>query len=140
MADLTPYKRNKMVSPFGIFDDFWNGNWASFPSMSNHFRVDVQEEKDRYLVEAELPGIDKENISVELNSGYLLIKTEQKNETNEDSSKYVHRERHCETMQRSIYLGDVKPEGITARLENGLLKISVQKEDSQSKRNRIEIE
>lgn len=141
MSKLIPHRRrnNEVSNPFDMFNDFFNDNWYPF-SYNRSFKLDVAEEKDTYVVEAELPGVDKGNISVEMNDGTLVIGVEQKDEIDESNKKYVHRERRYSSMQRSVYLGNVKPDGITAKMENGILQITVPKDEHASKSNRIDIQ
>lgn len=141
MSNLIPHRKNTGISsPFGMFNDFFNDNWFPF-SQTRSFKLDVAEEKDNYVVEAELPGIDKSDISVEINDGTLTIGYEQQDETvDENDKKYVHRERHYSSMQRSIYLGNVKPDNIIAKMENGILRITIPKYVEISKSNRIDVQ
>ncbi len=143
MAGLVPRGRrnNMLVNPFGVLDDFFNDNWFTPRNIAGSgFKVDVTEEDDCYIVDAELPGVKKEDVYLELNDGNLLIGVEHKEEATEEDKKFIHRERHYASMQRSLNLGSVKSDGITAKLDDGLLKVRIQKDDSTPKSNRIEID
>ena len=89
----------------------------------------VHKEEKNYVVEAELPGVEKKHINVQLNEGRLQISVSRE-ESGEDASKqYIHRERRYSSMSRSVYLEDAQAEGISAKLENGVLRILVPKEE-----------
>lgn len=149
MSGLVPFNKkrrsliNKDFDDFGNFynmvDDFFNFNW---PSKSNFtsFRVDVQEDENKYLVEAELPGVDKNEVNIEINEGNLNISVKREENINEEKKNYIHKERRYSSMSRSIYLEDAKSEGIKANLENGVLRIIVPKESKPNNSIKIDIE
>ena len=97
----------------------------------NMMKTDVQENGDHYEVDIDLPGFKKEELSVELKEGYLVIsavKGINKDEKEEKTGKYVRRERYVGSMSRSFYVGeDVKQEDIHAKYESGVLKLSIPK-------------
>lgn len=79
----------------------------------------------------DLPGYEKENISLEINDGYLMIsaKTSQ-NKDEKEEGKYVRKERFVGECSRSFYVGDnIKEEDIKAAFKNGTLKIEVPKKE-----------
>lgn len=92
-------------------------------------KVDVKDHDDHYDVEIDLPGFTKDQITVELNDGYLTVnaaKTVEKEETD----NYVRKERFTGSMIRSFYVGDnLKQEDIHAKYENGVLSLVVPKAD-----------
>lgn len=134
--------QNKM---FGSFDPFFD-NFFGFP-IKNEFRnvsrvmkTDVIEKGDSYAFEIEVPGIKKENISLEFDNGYLTISAKQKYENDEKdkNGNYVCRERHYGSFSRSFYVGDINEDQISASLEDGILKVVVPKEHETPKKH-IEI-
>lgn len=98
---------------------------------ANMMKTDVREHEDHYEVDIDLPGFKKEELSLELKDGYLVISAAKgldKDEKEEKSGKFVRRERYAGSMCRSFYVGeDVKQEDIQARYEGGVLKLSVPK-------------
>lgn len=93
-------------------------------------RVDVHEEKDKFVIKAELPGIPKENVKVNVDNGYLSISGEKKEEfSNEDKDRQVRRsERRFGKFQRSFRLPDnVNQENMNARYEQGVLTLDIPK-------------
>jgi Molecular chaperone (small heat shock protein) len=120
---------------FNIMDDFFSGPLTSKESFArNSFRMDIKEDADRYTVEAELPGIKKEEINLAMFEGRLKINIEKSEEVKEERDNYLHRERRSSSMQRSVYLADAAGDGIEAGLNDGILTITVpkkQKEEAQ---------
>ncbi len=147
MSRLVPFNR-RSGSPFhsgmggfyNMMDDFFENMpfFKGFPYET--FKVDVQDKEDEYLVEAELPGVNKEQIYLDLNDGRLNISVNREEEIQEENRNYIHRERRTRSMSRSIYLDQAKSEGIKARLRDGVLSIRIPKEKGAQNRKRIEIE
>ena len=119
---------------FDIFDDFFDEGF--FPKKErNLMKTDIREKKDKYVVDIDLPGFEKENISLSLDNGYLNIsaKTE-KEENNEDEEKFVRQERFYGECSRSFYVGeDITEEDINAKFNNGILKIEIPKKEKEEK-------
>ena len=92
------------------------------------FKVDVKETAEAYQVTAELPGFNKEDITVSYEQKYLTIAAihDEENEI-EEGEKYICRERHSGKMERSFYIDDVEEDHIRAEFKEGILKISLKK-------------
>ena len=107
-------------------------------------KTDIIEKKDKYVIEMDLPGCEKENINIELRDGYLEISAKAiKEENNKDSEKYVHKERFYGQCSRNFYLGDSIEDDIHAEFKNGILKVTVPKKEENKELpdvKRIEIE
>lgn len=92
-------------------------------------RVDIKDKKDHYEIVADLPGVDKDNLSVTLENGVLTIEantTEEK--TEKDDGRVIRRERRTGKYVRSFTLGsDVKESEIKADFKNGVLKLRAPK-------------
>ena len=102
----------------------------------NLMKTDVREKKDSYEVDIDLPGFKKDEIKLELDNGYLTISAAKgldKDETDKETGKYIRRERYAGNLSRSFYIGDVKQEDVKAAFKNGILSISVPKEDKKAK-------
>lgn len=137
MSNLVPSnKRNHLSSLDNLVDSFFK--WTPIYDMET-FKVDVREEIKHYIVEAELPGIDKKDVDLDFHDGRLNIIVNQTEESDEESKNYIHKERYRSSAQRSVYLADATGEGITAGLDNGLLRIEVPKADGGSHRKKIVI-
>ena len=100
-------------------------------------KTDVKELKDGYEVTIDLPGFKKDEIKLELENGYLTISAAKgldKDETDKKTGKYIRRERYAGNLSRSFYIGEgVKQEDIKAAFKNGILSITVPKEDKTAK-------
>ena len=99
-------------------------------------KTDIQEKDNGYQLDIELPGCTKDNVSAELKDGYLNVKAEitQDNNEGEENSSYIRRERFYGTCSRSFYVGeDLTEQDITAKFENGVLKLFVPKKEAQPK-------
>ena len=94
-------------------------------------RTDIKEKKDKYLVDIDLPGYEKEDIKIEIEDGYLTIHatTDSQKEEKEDG-KFVRKERYVGECSRSFYVGeDIKEEDIKASFKNGTLKLEIPKKE-----------
>ena len=122
MYGLTNYRKGD----FDIFDPFK----GFFDNMSaDPCRTDIRDEGDRFIMESELPGFNKEDISVDISGNSLTLKAEHKAENEEKKEgKYIRQERYAGACSRSFYVGeDVEPDQISAKFESGILQISVPK-------------
>ncbi len=121
-------------SNFDLFDNFFDEDF--FPKKEHSLmKTDIKEKKDKYEIIMDLPGYEKENISLELNNGYLEIsaKVEKKEEKHEEE-KFVRRERFYGECARSFYVGDeVNEEDINAEFKNGTLKVEIPKKEEKPK-------
>ena len=116
---------NMFASPFGRNRDY--GFSHAFAGMN----TDIREYDDRYEMDLELPGFEKEDIHAELSDGYLQIQAQHKEEKEEKKDgRYIRKERYLGTYQRSFYVGEeVTQEEIKARFENGILKLEIPKKE-----------
>ena len=98
---------------------------------ANMMKTDVREHDDHFEVDIDLPGFKKDELSLELKDGYLVItaaKGLDKDEKEKKTGKFVRRERYAGSMSRSFYVGeDIKEEDIHAKYEGGVLKLNVPK-------------
>ena len=94
-----------------------------------------REHDNGYEVDIDLPGFKKDEISLELENGYLTVSAVKGLDKDEQDSKgkYIRRERYAGAMQRSFYVGDtLTQEDIKAKYDNGILSISVPKKDARA--------
>ena len=131
------------IGPFGdfynIFDDFFNDRMAAGQNLLREtFRIDVAEKENGYVIEAELPGVKKEEIELNTDKENLCISVNSSQDSEKTEGKYIHKERRAASMNRTIRLPGVDMDSITAKLENGVLSICVQK-DTEKNTKRIEI-
>ena len=102
-------------------------------------RVDIREEADRFLILADLPGIDPAEVEVLMDKGILSIKGERKQEADASSNRFSRIERRYGSFHRRFALPDTADaEGITAHGRNGVLEIAIPKRAEASPR-RIQV-
>lgn len=148
MSSLIPFNRKKqdlLSSGFDDFhnmiDDFFVDGWPLRRSLaSDTFKIDVQDNQNEYIIEAELPGVKKEEIEVSLEDGKLNISFKKEESKEEKEKNYIHRERRFSSMARTIFLQDSSEEDISAKLVDGVLKIKVPKREKVEVSKKIEIE
>ena len=147
MANLIPYGRgSRGLSTTGfedfynMLDDFFTDPWFSGRGVREGFKLDVQRTDKDYLIEAELPGVNKDEVSLDLRDGTLSIAVNREESKNEENKNYIHRERRVSSMSRSVYLGDVDADAVSAKLDNGVLKVSVPIKTPVDNSRRIEIQ
>lgn len=131
--DMDEFEKRFFVSPFGFFE---NG-------VLDEFKTDVKDEGDRYELEADLPGFDKKDIHLDVNGDTLTVSAERHSEHEEKDKKgkYVRCERSYGTYSREFDVSGVNTEGIKAKYENGVLKLTMPKKaDALPETKRLEIE
>jgi len=94
---------------------------------STTMKSDLEENDNEYVLKVDIPGANKEDISVSFDEDMLTIKHETKKEEKNDNKKYVFKERFSQSESRSFYLENANPEDIKAKYENGVLTINVSK-------------
>lgn len=125
---LIPRRNNR----FDVFDSFFGDDSFFNNNQANLMKADIKEKKDSYVIEMDLPGFDKKNISLSLNDGYLEVSAKTVKEENscEDEEKYIRQERYYGECSRSFYVGDkISEEEIDAEFKNGILKVVVPKKE-----------
>ena len=135
-----------MPSIFGenLFDD----DWMDFPfernfwgrknplygkNAKNLMKTDIREHNEGYELDIDLPGFKKDEITIDLDNGYLTISAAKGLDKDEQDKKgkYIRKERYAGAMQRSFYVGDaVTEEDVKAKFEDGILKLSIPKKDA----------
>lgn len=130
-----------------MLNDFWKGmDWPgiTFSNKSSYPRVNVKDEKERFLIEAAVPGLTEQDVEVQYNDGILSISGKNTNEINENQNGYVVRELHRSSFTRSFKIDEEKfvPEKIEATVDNGLLSVTIPKraeKKEEPKVKRIEV-
>ncbi len=125
---------------FDAMDDFFNdGFWGyNAPAARNLekgaglMKTDVIEKEDSYQLEAELPGFNKEDISIDLKNDTLTISASHNENKDEkdDNGRYIRRERRSSSYQRSFHVEGLKPEDIIAQYKNGVLTVHLPKKEA----------
>lgn len=140
MFELTPFIGRGHVNPFRVMDDFER---SFFSDNIGSFHTDIREEKDSFVIEADLPGFRKEDIALDVNGDTLTISA-QRNETKEekdDEGHYIRRERSFGQFARSFDISAVDAASIRAAYNDGVLTLTLPKRAAiQPTSRRLEIE
>lgn len=105
------------------FNNFFDDVFRRFDRGS----TDVLDKGDHYLLQAELPGFQKEDISVNLENDTLIIKANHQEEVNEEEGNYIRRERNTSSFQRVFSVAGVDKDNISAMYNNGILEVTLPK-------------
>ena len=139
MFSIIPYRTNRNMTRRenrGYFEDFANDFFRpffadNFGMMADQrpMKVDVKDAGDHYTLEADMPGMKKDDVKVEVNDGVLTISAEynQTEEQKKEEEKYVYRERRFGSMSRSFNVEGIQEDAITAEFKDGVLKLELPK-------------
>ncbi len=133
-----------LPSIFGenLFDDFFSDPFTSMmmpqgrnPLYGKHaknlMKTDVRETENTYELDVDLPGFKKDEVNIELKNGYLTIQASKGLNKDEADKKgrLIRQERYTGSCSRSFYVGeDILPTQVSARFEDGILRLSIPKE------------
>jgi len=151
---LVPRRASSELSPWGdldrMFDDFlgrrlrsfWPERWWPTPMEITTPVVDLYEEKDDIVVKAELPGMEKDNIEVNLSDNRLTIKGEKKKEEEVKKEGYYRSERSYGSFIRTLELpSEVQTDKVKAAFKNGVLEIRLPKtEEAKKKETKVKVD
>lgn len=132
MFELRPMRRNAMTyNPFRELDSF-DRAFFSDPFFTNgyamnSFRTDISVEGNNVILEAELPGFDKEEIKLELKEDVLTVSAEHSSDEGEkdENGRYITRERRYGSFTRSFDVSGIDTDAISAEYVNGVLKLTM---------------
>ena len=132
MFDLIPFGRNER-NLFNYLDNVERSFWDGSISNMAQFRCDVQDKGDSYLLEAELPGFEREDIGIDLDGTTLVITARHSSESGEKDKdgNYLRRERKFGSFSRSFDVSGVDTEHISAAYKNGVLELTLPKQAAQ---------
>ena len=102
----------------------------------NMMKTDVRDMENHYEIDIDLPGFKKEEVNAELKDGYITIsaaKGLEKEEKDQETGKYIRRERYAGSMSRSFYVGaDVAQDEVHAKFEDGILQLTIPKKEGKA--------
>ena len=115
---------------FDLFGDMFRDPFFT-DDESKIMKTDIKEKKDKYIIDIDLPGYEKENIKMSVEDGYLTVNaTVNSNKEEKEEGKFVRKERYMGSCSRSFYVGEaVESEDIKASFKNGTLKIELPTKD-----------
>ncbi|MCR5783868.1 MAG: Hsp20/alpha crystallin family protein [Clostridia bacterium] len=149
MFELRPYKKDNQVwDSWRDFDkfqrDFFGDPFDIFGSKGlEQFRTDIRDEGDSFVLEADMPGFKKEDISLDIKNDVLTIKAERhsEHEDKDAKGKYVRCERSYGSYSRQFDLSGIDTDGIRAKYDNGVLTLDLpKKKEIKDDGRRLEIE
>lgn len=120
------------------------GNFVTRSDEFNHLkqiRLDIKEDDAGYTVHAELPGVKKEDINVQIDGNMLSIEAESKQEKEEkEGEKVLHKERYYGKISRAVRLAqEVDQDKAQASYQDGILELVLPKKVEQASNRRLEI-
>ena len=135
MYGLTPFGRNYDL--FNLFNDMDKDFFGGSMPM-NSCRTDIRDEGEKYVMESELPGFEKEDIKLDINGSYLVISAEHNasNDEKDDKGNYIRRERSYGSYKRSFDISDVDADQISAEYKNGILTLDLPKKKPETPASR----
>ncbi|RIN03772.1 Hsp20/alpha crystallin family protein, partial [Staphylococcus shinii] len=125
------------LSPSKFFENFTRPIFPNFPN------TDIKETDSEYILDIELPGIQKENINLDYQGETLYLEVKQSNENNETDQEgnIIRQERNASYINRTYTLPNVDENNINAKYNNGVLHLNLKKDEQYVKpTKRIEIE
>ena len=100
----------------------------------NNMKCDIYEKDNKYFIDMDIPGFNKEDIDISLKNGYLTIKAEKKDAKEENDDKtFIRKERSYVKTERSFNLGNVDEDHIDASFKDGVLSIVIPKTEEEKK-------
>ena len=128
MFGMIPFERSN-DNFFDLFDNFERKFFGNSSASLPDFRTDIRDAGDRFILEAELPGFQKEDIKLDLKDGILTISAEhnENNDQKDEKGNYIRRERRYGSFSRSFDVTGIDENGITAAYKNGVLELSLPK-------------
>lgn len=148
MFDLVPFRSRGNIAKRGdafdrLFDYMFEqpfGALNKFSAGFSSFKVDVKDNGLSYELIAELPGVNKEDISLDYEHDYLTITANRAEETEDKKDNYVCRERHVGKIQRSFFINNIDENNIKAQFKDGVLKVELPKTADAKPTRQISIE
>lgn len=136
MSTLSRYTRDEFLTPFDrLFDDVFNSfgvtPYAGSYTKNSYPKVDVVEYDNKYVLEADVGGLGKDEVSVELEEDILVIrggKRTKDDSTNPQKGRYLYKEIKRSSFTRSFSIGEgIDKSGLKADFDNGVIKIDLPK-------------
>lgn len=145
MFGIVPFRNNNIQGRTSLFDidsmfnDFFNEPFMGIVGASS-IKADIKENENEFVIDAEIPGVVKEDIKLDLKNDRLTISVERTEESKEEKNNYIRRERRYGSTSRSFFVQNVKTEDVSAKYENGILTIVLPKSETKKLSSRIEIQ
>ena len=137
MLPTTYRRKNDLTNWFDDFDNFFSSALKENDSISTNFpRVDIYEDKNDYFIDADLPGLDKKDISINIENNTLTITGSREDKREEKKRGYYRLERQTGLFERSFHLGDGANYSLAdAQFDKGVLKVTIPKKEEIKPKN-----
>ncbi len=139
MFEMLPFTRRSVYDPFRAMDEFERAFFGATPFVfdrgeKNIFRTDIREEDGKFILEADLPGFEKSDISVDLDGDRLTVKATRHSgyENKENKDSYIRCERSYGAYSRSFDVSGIDTDNIGAKYENGVLSLTLPKKEPET--------
>ena len=119
-----------------LFDDF--APMRRMPKM-DFMKCDIYEKDGRVHIEMDVPGYDKNDISVDIEDGVLTIEAKSSKEFLDEGKNYIRKERVSGSFKRQFNVGEINDNEISAKFNNGVLEVSFPKEEKRETKRKIDI-
>ena len=130
MFEMMTFTRNRGVDLYNPFRDLEELERSLFNNSGlSAFRTDIRDTGDAYLLEADLPGMKKEDIHIDIDGERLSISAERSAVKEEKDEGYVRCERSYGSFSRSFDISGIRAEDISAAYEDGVLKLTLPKQN-----------
>ena len=144
MFGMMPFERRNHMAQYNPFRELENWEKSFFGDLTAGFNADIKDLGDHFELEADLPGVKKEDIAVEIDGDCMTISASRDSRTEEKDEKqnYVRRERSYGSFTRSFDISNVKSDEIAGSYSDGVLKLTLPKKNpsSGSGSRRIELQ
>lgn len=141
MVAITPYDRyQRNLERVNAVESLLDSPLSPLGSDAVTFKMNIVDEGDSYVITALLPGVKRDEIDVELNEGRLSISVDRKESDEEKNKKYIYKETYDWSATRGIYLKDAATTGLSAKLEDGVLTVTVPKQAEKVNVTKISID
>jgi HSP20 family protein len=124
---MIPYSSRSNASLMDLFDEFERSVFGENGRRTPVFSTDIKDEGDHYLLQAELPGFQKEDIDLDVQNGILTISAQHQESNDQEKDNYVCRERRSGSFSRTFNLEGIQEDGITAAYDKGVLELKLPK-------------
>ncbi|QHQ62594.1 Hsp20 family protein [Anaerocolumna sedimenticola] len=114
-----------------FFSKFYNDFFGDLMNGLGSFSTDVIDKGDHYLLQAEMPGFKKEEISIDLDNDALRITAKHREESKEEKDNYIRQERRYNSYSRSFNVSGISKDNISASYNNGILELKLPKENAE---------
>ena len=126
---------------YNMLDDFFTDSLRTGRNLQRDtFKIDIEDLGNEYRIDAEMPGVSKDEIDLNVEGEDLCIVLNRVETSGSEEKNYIHRERRVTSMTRRVRLADANLGAIKAKLEEGILSITIPKIEKVSDSFKIAID